>query len=436
MADLVDGSPIIQGATDGTEIGNVSDSLKITPIAGQSGVQANTGVVTAATQRVTLATDVALPTGANVIGSIASITTSVIPGTGATHLGKAEDAAHNMSDTGVMALGVRNDANVDTTSNDLDYSALSVDSVGRLKLAGSTYFHPIFTLRVQAVSGATGSATTSLNIPITSTSSGNFIAVAVSSSTAATITVTDNLAQSYTTAISGTSGTHTNYIFFKANTSAGVTSITITASVNSGMCGIVTEYFGISTTPFDKSSTGTVVNTTPFNSGTTATTTSAVELLLGTAHGVTKNNQTYTAGTSWTSVATVSGFNAGAGQLYMEDQYVSVVGGYAATGTASGNDTIIADIATFIVTNTNLISVNQPKTIKSGAGVLRRIIVNTIGTGSPTLTIYDNTTNSGQTIAVVSLLNAVGSLEYNLNFTTGLTIVSNSATPDFTLVYD
>jgi hypothetical protein len=58
----------------------------------------------------------ALPAGTNAIGKLAANSgvdigdvdvTSVIPGVGATNLGKAEDAAHASGDTGVMALAVR-----------------------------------------------------------------------------------------------------------------------------------------------------------------------------------------------------------------------------------------------------------------------------------------------------------------------------------------
>jgi hypothetical protein len=311
------------------------------------------------------------------------------------------------------------------------------DSVGRVKLSGYGYFHPSFTLRIQAVPANTGALATSLVIPISSTSSGSMIAVAVSSSVAGTVTVTDNLSQTYSTAISGTSGTHVSYIFYKANTAAGVTSIIISSTSSSGICAVVTEYRGISATPLDKTSTGTTTGTTAFSSGSTAVTTSAVELLLGTAHGVTKNNLTYTAGTGWTSVSTSNGFNAGAGQLYMEDQYVTVTGTYAATGTASANDTIVADIATFAITDQNLISVNQPRVVKSGSGILKKVVVNSVGTGSPTLTLYDSTTNNPATvIAVLSLSGAVGEVDYNLAFATGLTIIVNSTTADFTLVYE
>lgn len=50
----------------------------------------------------------------------------------ATHL---EDAGHVTGDRGMFALAVRNDADAVLTSADLDYSPISVDSAGRLKLA-------------------------------------------------------------------------------------------------------------------------------------------------------------------------------------------------------------------------------------------------------------------------------------------------------------
>lgn len=58
---------------------------------------------------------------------------SVIPGTGATNLGKAEDAAASNGDTGVMMLGRRNDsgATVQTSTNG-DYSPVAVDAEGRI----------------------------------------------------------------------------------------------------------------------------------------------------------------------------------------------------------------------------------------------------------------------------------------------------------------
>ena len=49
-----------------------SDRAKVNPIAGQAGVQGGSGLVSAITQRVVLATDVALPAGTNAIGKLAA----------------------------------------------------------------------------------------------------------------------------------------------------------------------------------------------------------------------------------------------------------------------------------------------------------------------------------------------------------------------------
>lgn len=72
----------------------------------------------------------AIPAGANTIGSIASIGTSITPGTAAANLGKAEDAAHASGDTGVVALAVRRDAPVHGVSADGDYATLNVGASG------------------------------------------------------------------------------------------------------------------------------------------------------------------------------------------------------------------------------------------------------------------------------------------------------------------
>jgi len=57
--------------------------------------------------------------------------TRVIPGTSATSLGKAEDAAHADGDTGVLMLGVRNHTGA---GSDGDYSAMSVTTTGELRV--------------------------------------------------------------------------------------------------------------------------------------------------------------------------------------------------------------------------------------------------------------------------------------------------------------
>lgn len=77
--------------------------------------------------------DAALPAGTNNIGDVDVL--SIVPGTAATNLGKAEDAAHSSGDTGVMSLAVRRDADTALAGTDGDYAPLQVNAAGSLKVA-------------------------------------------------------------------------------------------------------------------------------------------------------------------------------------------------------------------------------------------------------------------------------------------------------------
>jgi hypothetical protein len=92
-----------------------------------------TTITTVTTVGAVTAISNALPAGTNNIGDVDVL--SVVPGTSATSLGKAEDAAHSSGDTGVMMLAVRRDA--DTTLSDTtgDYTPLQVNATGSLKVA-------------------------------------------------------------------------------------------------------------------------------------------------------------------------------------------------------------------------------------------------------------------------------------------------------------
>jgi len=59
----------------------------------------------------------------------------VTVGVAATSLGKAEDAVHTSGDTGVMALGVRQDADTSPVGADGRYHGMIFNSLGRLKVS-------------------------------------------------------------------------------------------------------------------------------------------------------------------------------------------------------------------------------------------------------------------------------------------------------------
>ena len=70
--------------------------------------------------------------------------------------------------------------------------------------------------------------------------------------------------------------------------------------------------------------------------------------------------------------------------------------------------------------------------VKSGAGVLKAITVNSTAAG--TITVYDNTSAAGKKIATLKTSVIEGTYEFNVAFGTGLTIVTGAAS-DITVSY-
>lgn len=100
-----------------------NSSVNVAQINGVTTTMGN-GASGTGVQRVTLASDST--------GNIATIGTSVTPGTAATNLGKAVDSAGGSTDTGVAALAIRDDALSTLTPAEGDYTRLFVDSTGAL----------------------------------------------------------------------------------------------------------------------------------------------------------------------------------------------------------------------------------------------------------------------------------------------------------------
>lgn len=75
--------------------------------------------------------------------------------------------------------------------------------------------------------------------------------------------------------------------------------------------------------------------------------------------------------------------------------------------------------------------------VKTGAGFLKRIVINK-GVVDATIKIYDNTSASAPAIGQITLPSTLEltnfGLDYDTRFSTGLTIVTNSAV-DLTVVY-
>jgi len=107
--------------------------------------------------------------------------------------------------------------------------------------------------------------------------------------------------------------------------------------------------------------------------------------------------------------------------------------------TAAKQDTVISSLAT-IASNTgeganSFVNITSATTtvVKSGAGTLHTVVINTRGTVS-TATIYDNTAGSGTKIATIDTTLSTTSFTYDASFSTGLTVVTVGAA-DITITY-
>lgn len=109
--------------------GSVADGLLVN-LGTNNDVTVTSGTITAVTSITN-----ALPAGTNNIGDVDVL--SIIPGVGATNLGKAEDAVHTSGDTGVMALVVRTDTPAAIAGTTGDYTPLISDASGRLHVNNS-----------------------------------------------------------------------------------------------------------------------------------------------------------------------------------------------------------------------------------------------------------------------------------------------------------
>ena len=83
--------------------------------------------------------------------------------------------------------------------------------------------------------------------------------------------------------------------------------------------------------------------------------------------------------------------------------------------------------------NATNITTATTTTVKSGRGVLARIVVGTTAAGA--ITIYDNTAASGTIIGKLKSSIVEGTYHYGVKFGTGLTIVTAAAS-DITVVWE
>jgi len=74
--------------------------------------------------------------------------------------------------------------------------------------------------------------------------------------------------------------------------------------------------------------------------------------------------------------------------------------------------------------------------VKSGAGLLHGVTVNSLGTVASTIEVYDALTATGTPLAIIDSLTLSGQFLYDINFATGLTLVTTgTVAPNLTVSY-
>ncbi len=165
-------------------------------------------------------------------GGGSSDITSIIPGTGATNLGKAEDAATASGDTGVAILERRIDTLASSAGADLDYAFKNQDSMGasygREVYSSSAEDNAVGCFKVEerfSYSNITSATTTTVK-----SGAGFLHAITVNTTAAGAITVYDNTAGSGTKVATLKSSVGEQTFIFDVTFGTGLTIVTAAAS--------------------------------------------------------------------------------------------------------------------------------------------------------------------------------------------------------------
>jgi len=239
---------------------------------------------------------------------------------------------------------------------------------------------------VKTIGTASSTSTgTSLSVTVSAAgvAAGNSVIVSLAFDPASgTVSCSDTRGNTYavdkdTTTGSGTSGVRA-VILSAHNITALTSSNTITCTHPSAAARALgaNEFSGLAASGTqDKTSSGTG-NSTSASSGSTQTTTQASELLLGTIGVEGKSNETFTAGSGYTTIGRV-GTNQGAAASNItvnpEYQLVSATGAYSATGSLSNSTKWAAAVVTYkaaisSATKLTITSINGGNNPTAGVG--------------------------------------------------------------------
>lgn len=81
-------------------------------------------------------------------------------------------------------------------------------------------------------------------------------------------------------------------------------------------------------------------------------------------------------------------------------------------------------------------NVNEIRLLQEGAGIMHRIIINTVGDYNSIISLYDGIDENGTLVAKIVLPLTATSLEYELDFEIGLVVETTGNPGNFTVTFE
>lgn len=313
------------------------------------------------------------------------------------------------------------------------------------------------TILQKASNASTGSVATLAQAFTNKNVAGNTIVVVCGCGNGTAMTVADSAGNTYTQAVTkANSTTFEAAIFYAVGILAGANTVTVTnAGSTASMAMEIYEVSGLLTQVVaqpDQSTSGTGTSATPTLSALAASTPNSLAFL-GIAVGTAAQATSVTAATNWTLDSTQNTTTpAGLYSFGALSQYLSNTTPVIPTATIASSEPYAAVSAIFkpvtlgvqgTVTlagyNYTHITTQTTTLIKTGAGILHSIIINSHA-ASATVEMDDALTHTSPVIGIITMPSTITAvipiaLEYDVQFSTGLSVTTGTANPDITVVW-
>lgn len=312
----------------------------------------------------------------------------------------------------------------------------------------------------KANAASTGSVATLAKAFTNANVAGNSIVVVCGCGNGTAMTVADSAGNTYTQAVnSANSTTFEAAIFYAVNIVAGANTVTVTnAGTAASMAMEIYEVSGLLAQVVaqpDSSSSGTGTGTTASTSALAASSPNALAFL-GVSIGTAAQNITVTSGTNWTADGGTNGLAtttpAGLYQFNSFSQYLGNTVPVIPKATIGSSEPWAAAAAVFKpvtlgVSGTmqiggwNYTHITSATTtlVKTGPGVLHSVVLGTL-VASSSIELDDALTHTSPVISTITPPATVTSVVpfavlYDVVFSTGLSVTTVGASPDYTVVW-